>query len=115
MLFHDKNRNNCVFLPYNNCFLYKNCILSLFLNGCISPCNNHNQNYNIYLPSNILPSVYGINANLPGPTPYGTALSVFRGTNPNGIWSLFALDDLAEDSGNIGNGWTIEFEVGYYC
>lgn len=61
------------------------------------------------------PSVYGINGNLPGPTPYGTALSVFRGTNPNGIWSLFALDDSAVDSGNIGNGWTIEFELGYCC
>ncbi|WP_254490339.1 proprotein convertase P-domain-containing protein [Bacillus thuringiensis] len=57
------------------------------------------------------PSVYRIDAGLPGPTPYGTALSVFRGKNPNGIWNLYALDDTAVDSGNIGNGWTVEFEL----
>ncbi|MEY2407860.1 MAG: large repetitive protein, partial [Verrucomicrobiota bacterium] len=36
------------------------------------------------------------------------ALSVFRGTDPNGVWSLYVVDDAPSDSGSIGNGWRIE-------
>jgi Tol biopolymer transport system component/subtilisin-like proprotein convertase family protein len=53
----------------------------------------------------------------PGP-PYGTTLSTFNGTNPNGTWRLFVLDDCCTDGGVIfdwslsirtrtGNGETI--------
>jgi hypothetical protein len=34
--------------------------------------------------------------------PYATALSVFNGTDPNGTWRLYAVDDVAEDTGSIG-------------
>jgi hypothetical protein len=38
--------------------------------------------------------------------PYGTLLSVFNGTNPNGTWSLYVVDDADQDGGSIG-GWCL--------
>jgi subtilisin-like proprotein convertase family protein len=35
------------------------------------------------------------------------ALNTFAGDNPNGVWSLYVLDDTASDSGAITNGWSI--------
>jgi len=46
------------------------------------------------------------------PEPYGTALGVFRGTNPNGAWSLFIMDDQGTDTGFIGGGWRLSFTFG---
>jgi len=43
----------------------------------------------------------------PGPA-YGTALSNFNGTNPNGTWSLYVVDDITTGSiGTIGGGWSL--------
>ena len=36
-----------------------------------------------------------------------TSLSVFEGTNPNGVWTLYVLDALADDTGFISDGWTL--------
>ncbi len=33
--------------------------------------------------------------------PYGTALSTFNGTSPNGTWSLFIMDDTGADVGSL--------------
>jgi subtilisin-like proprotein convertase family protein len=41
------------------------------------------------------------------PPPYGTALSVFNGTNPNGVWKLFVADDENGESGSISGGWSL--------
>ncbi|MFF2290439.1 hypothetical protein [Peribacillus butanolivorans] len=44
-----------------------------------------------YRPTNIGVSDV-LTAPAPAP-PYGSTLSVFDGTNPNGTWSLFVFDD----------------------
>jgi subtilisin-like proprotein convertase family protein len=41
------------------------------------------------------------------PGPYGTTLSVFNGTDPNGTWSLFVVDDVVADRGEITGGWSL--------
>ena len=45
----------------------------------------------------------------PAPTPlYGAGLSlVFNGTNPNGTWKLYVVDDQSIDSGMITGGWAL--------
>ena len=50
----------------------------------------------------------------PGPAPagpYGSLLSVFNGTNPNGTWSLFAFDDEGSDVGRIASGWSLDIST----
>jgi uncharacterized repeat protein (TIGR01451 family) len=39
--------------------------------------------------------------------PYGAAMSLFNGSNPNGTWLLFVMDDSSGDSGGISNGWSL--------
>jgi subtilisin-like proprotein convertase family protein len=47
----------------------------------------------------------------PAPTPTGSAnLSVFNGTNPNGAWKLFVVDDANQDAGSISS-WRLTFEM----
>jgi subtilisin-like proprotein convertase family protein len=64
------------------------------------------------------PTNYGFPDAFPAPapaTPYANAAtagtdtfaSVFNGTNPNGTWSLYVVDDEGEDVGTMPNGWTI--------
>ena len=53
----------------------------------------------------------------PPPAPAGNSnalpmLSVFDGTDPDGVWSLFVVDDVAGDDGYISNGWSISVSVG---
>jgi uncharacterized repeat protein (TIGR01451 family) len=51
-------------------------------------------------------SVYGSVA-FPGVSaPYGSALSALKWSNPNGIWSLYLLDDSSGDAGSL-RGWTL--------
>src|SRR5437867_6896198 len=60
----------------------------------------------------------GTNDTFPPPAPSvgpGIALSVFNGTNPNGTWSLYAVDDQANgDSGRVGGGWCLNIND-LYC
>ncbi len=39
--------------------------------------------------------------------PYATALSAFSGTNPNGGWQLFIIDDAGGDAGSLSGGWNV--------
>jgi hypothetical protein len=49
----------------------------------------------------------------PAPSPpFGTALAVFEGTDPNGAWNLFVFDDSAGDAGQIAGGWSLLIETG---
>ncbi|HWI55722.1 MAG TPA: DUF11 domain-containing protein, partial [Bacillota bacterium] len=44
----------------------------------------------------------------PAPTaPYSTTLTALNGTDPNGSWTLYVLDDSSGDSGVINAGWTL--------
>ncbi|HEU0010578.1 MAG TPA: sialidase family protein [Verrucomicrobiae bacterium] len=40
--------------------------------------------------------------------PYPTALAAFKGVNPNGVWSLYVVDDLEDDEGVIAGGWSLD-------
>ncbi|HKS42191.1 MAG TPA: HYR domain-containing protein [Blastocatellia bacterium] len=52
----------------------------------------------------------------PAPVPSGgSALSVFNGTNPNGVWSLYVLDDTAGDGGAIAGGWCLNVTTVENC
>ncbi|MBS0660733.1 MAG: S8 family serine peptidase [Verrucomicrobia bacterium] len=42
----------------------------------------------------------------PTTTP-GTTMSVFNGTNPNGTWSLYVVDDAGQDVGAFDGGWDL--------
>lgn len=39
--------------------------------------------------------------------PYGTNLSVFEGTDPNGTWSLYVEDEMGYFDGRIAGGWSM--------
>lgn len=41
--------------------------------------------------------------------PYGSALASFNGVNPNGEWSLFAATDIPGNTGNVLNGFCLNF------
>ena len=44
----------------------------------------------------------------PAPTPSGSSLlSFFNGTNPNGTWSLYVVDQINGDIGSISGGWSL--------
>jgi subtilisin-like proprotein convertase family protein len=56
------------------------------------------------------PANYGGVESFPPPAPVpigGSALSVFNGLNPNGVWSLYIVDDLGGDVGSLAGGWSI--------
>jgi subtilisin-like proprotein convertase family protein len=45
----------------------------------------------------------------PAPTPSGkNALSIFDGSDPNGEWRLFVVDDSRIDTGALAGGWSLE-------
>ena len=48
----------------------------------------------------------------PGPTPSGSSLlSAFNGTNPNGTWSLYIMDDTLTNVGNMAGGWELNIST----
>jgi uncharacterized repeat protein (TIGR01451 family) len=54
------------------------------------------------------PSDYRPGYSLPFPAPsrpYGSALSAFNGSNPNGLWSLYLYDSTPFDGGSVGAWW----------
>jgi subtilisin-like proprotein convertase family protein len=56
---------------------------------------------------------FAVPANFPSPAPsgpYRRSLSVFDGTNPNGTWNLFVLDDSGFDAGSLG-AWKLRIKA----
>ena len=59
------------------------------------------------------PTDFEADTSLPAPAPaapFGSALSVFNGSNPNGTWQLYIADDYAsDDGGTLAEGWSLTF------
>ena len=68
----------------------------------------------LLLSGNYQPSNYDTEDVFVAPMPagvYTTNLGNFAGLNPNGIWSLYVVDDAAGDQGIIADGWSLTFSV----
>jgi subtilisin-like proprotein convertase family protein len=70
---------------------------------------------NVYKPSNFSGAVANEPTggdNFPTPAPglqnYGANLDVFNGTNPNGQWKLYVVDDAVSDLSSLTNGWSLD-------
>jgi hypothetical protein len=54
---------------------------------------------------------------MPAPAPdpdalgIGSTLSVFNGTNPNGVWNLYVSDQYGGDSGQLAGGWSLQLST----
>src|SRR3954447_6165148 len=61
------------------------------------------------------PTNYGSGDPFPAPAPSAsdaaTALSAFDGTNPNGVWSLYVVDDTLMDSDSLKDGWSLSIDT----
>jgi hypothetical protein len=64
-----------------------------------------------YRPTDLDQSPEPFTAPAPQGQPYGTALSAFNGTNPNGTWNLFIESTQAGGSGSINGGWSLDIET----
>jgi hypothetical protein len=48
----------------------------------------------------------------PAPSsPYETSLAVFDGTDPNGIWKLYVMDECDAEMGKIRGGWSLRIKA----
>ncbi|MDB6024302.1 MAG: hypothetical protein JWM68_525 [Verrucomicrobiales bacterium] len=43
--------------------------------------------------------------------PYNNSLDFFKATNPNGVWSLYVVDDTGQDFGAINGGWSLSIDT----
>ncbi len=68
-------------------------------------------NASLILPGTYRPTDYELGDRLPPPAPPGmpaTQLTAFNGSDPNGVWSLFIVDDSAGDAGVLAGGWSLQ-------
>ncbi|MCW5958545.1 MAG: hypothetical protein KIS76_00165 [Pyrinomonadaceae bacterium] len=82
-----------------------------FDQAAASPIPDTNPATGTYQPSN-----NGTTDNFPAPGPgvltnQAANLDVFKGTNPNGDWKLYVMDDAAQDSGTIAGGWSLNITI----
>ena len=60
------------------------------------------------------PTDYAPGDSFPAPAPagpYATNLSVFNGTSPNGVWTLYIVDDTDQNNGTILSGWSLNLST----
>jgi PKD repeat protein/subtilisin-like proprotein convertase family protein len=43
--------------------------------------------------------------------PFAPNFAAFRGLSPNGVWSLFVIDDEGNDAGQMARGWSLAFTL----
>jgi subtilisin-like proprotein convertase family protein len=64
----------------------------------------------VFQPTNVGPG-----DTFPAPAPSSltaaTALSAFDGTNPNGTWKLYVVDDNINDAGSLSHGWKLTIDT----
>jgi hypothetical protein len=62
-----------------------------------------------FAPTNFDPvgDVDGFPAPAPLVGPYGSSFAPFIGTNPNGTWNVYIVDDVAGNNGQLAGGWSI--------
>ena len=75
--------------------------VSPLASGTYQPTNNEVNPSGCGLPPDAFP------APAPG-GPYGSTLTALSSGNPNGVWSLYVVDDTTSDSGSILSGWSLE-------
>ena len=66
------------------------------------------------LDGSFRPTDYAPVDNFPAPAPagpYASTLSAFNGSNPNGVWTLYIVDDTDQNIGHILNGWTLNLST----
>jgi subtilisin-like proprotein convertase family protein len=64
----------------------------------------------VFSPTDVSPGTGTEGWPAPAPAPTGgTALSQFNGTDPNGDWNLYVVDDQSIDSGTINGGWCMNY------
>ena len=64
------------------------------------------------------PANYGAGDPFPAPAPAPSGnvpLSIFNGTDPNGMWSLYIVDDASLDVGQFAGGWTLTITTVGVC
>jgi subtilisin-like proprotein convertase family protein len=80
----------------------------------VLPDDNDQLTSGTYLPSRG-PTTWGCFAPEPFPAdapagPYNSSLEVFNGTNPNGTWELYVIDDASGDAGSL-TGWSLDIST----
>lgn len=66
------------------------------------------------LSGTYLPTAWPPTPTFPSPAPaapFGSALSVFTNQNPNGVWTLYVMDNSAGDAGVIAGGWSVALDT----
>ena len=66
-------------------------------------------------PGRFRPTNYGSGDPFPAPAPSAsdaaTDLSAFDGTDANGVWNLYVVDDSFMDSGSLTDGWSLAIDT----
>jgi subtilisin-like proprotein convertase family protein len=95
MLLSDVGAGN----PINNAIISFSDAALTFLSGSAPVTSG------VYKPTNFSPD-----DNMPVPAPlgpYDNTLAAFNGSDPNGTWSLYVVDDALMDTGTIAGGWSL--------
>lgn len=70
--------------------------------------------FGIFVTESYRPTNFGEGDSFAAPAPagpYASALGAFRGTDPNGAWSLYVMDDSPGDAGFVAGGWGLTFQT----